>query len=314
MARPLRIEYEGAFYHVIARGNESKEIFTDKHDREKFLDYLKQQVMKYGIEIHSYCLMNNHYHLVIETPEGNLSKAMQFLQTSYSVFYNNRHERKGHLFQGRYKAKLVQADVYLQQLSRYLHLNPERAKMIKNCEEYKWSSCQYYVGKKKAPGWLKVDFILDMFSEVKEKAYENYKEFIKSEQTIYEKVLKEIRGNVILGDEKFKEMIKQKYLLGQKDNKEFAGLKEIIGGQVCPDRIKAEVDNKLQDIRLSRKIKIYLMCKYTQNRLREIGKEFGGVSYSAVSQVCRRIEKKRKRDNRLDQLIQGIEKTLNVKI
>ncbi len=314
MARPLRIEYEGAFYHVIARGNESKEIFKDNHDREKFLDYLKQQVMKYGVTVHSYCLMNNHYHLIIETPEGNLSKAMQFLQTSYSVYYNNRNERKGHLFQGRYKAKLVQVDVYLQQLSRYIHLNPERAKMIKNGEDYKWSSCQYYVGKKKAPGWLKVDFILDMFSKGKENAYRNYKEFIRLEQITYAKVLKEIRDNVILGDDKFQEMIKQEYLLGQKDNKEITGLKKVIGNQVCPSKIKTEVDKKLQDVRLTRKIKIYLMRKYTQKGLKEIGEEFGGVSYSAISQVYRRIEKKRKRDNSLDLLIQGIEKSLNVKI
>jgi len=140
VARPLRIEYEGAFYHVTARGNERKEIFFAGHDYAKFMDYLRETRDRYHFLLHCYVLMPNHYHLLIETPEGNISQVMHRLNASYTGYINRTRQRTGHLFQGRYKAILVDRDNYLLELSRYVHLNPVRAGMVSNPGDYPHSS------------------------------------------------------------------------------------------------------------------------------------------------------------------------------
>src|SRR4030066_1532561 len=152
MARPLRIEFPGAYYHITSRGNERKAIFKNMGDRESFLSYLKLAYLRYGVVIHVFCLMNNHYHLLLETPKGNLSQIMRYINGAYSIYFNVKHKRTGHLFQGRYKAILVDADEYAGELSRYIHLNPVRAGIVSKPEQYLWSSYQYYVGKKKPEG------------------------------------------------------------------------------------------------------------------------------------------------------------------
>jgi len=124
LARQLRIEYEGAFYHITTRGNERKEIFNNESDKAKFIDYLKQAFERFKVIIHVYCLMDNHYHLLMETPKANLSKAMHFINSGYTMFYNKKYRRTGHLFQGRYKSILVDKDNYATALSSYIHLNP----------------------------------------------------------------------------------------------------------------------------------------------------------------------------------------------
>ena len=124
MARPLRIEYPGAFYHALSRGNEQKDIFKSMSDREKFLTYLASATERYNAVFHAYCLMSNHYHLMVETPLGNLSQIMKHINCSYTTYFNIKHNRAGHLLQGRYKAILVEADAYAAELSRYIHLNP----------------------------------------------------------------------------------------------------------------------------------------------------------------------------------------------
>lgn len=148
MARPLRIEYEGAFYHVTSRGNERKRIFSAKADYNQFKRYLQKAQEKYGYRLHSYVLMQNHYHLIIETPEGNLSKVMQYINGSYTNFINHRKRRSGHLFQGRYKAILVDVDSYLLQLSQYVHLNPVLAGIVSQPEAYPYSSYKSFISKK----------------------------------------------------------------------------------------------------------------------------------------------------------------------
>ena len=127
MARPLRIEYEGAFYHVTTRGNEQKKIFFSNSDYEKFKHYLKKSQEKYGYLLHCFVLMTNHYHLLIETPKPNLNRVMHYINSSYTNYINIKRKRSGHLFQGRYKAILIDRDNYLLELSRYIHLNPVRA-------------------------------------------------------------------------------------------------------------------------------------------------------------------------------------------
>ena len=143
MTRPLRIQYSGAFYHITSRGNERRDVFRSKADRERFLFYLAIATERYHARIHVYCLMSNHYHLLLETPEGNLSQIMRHINGAYTTYFNTKRKRAGHLFQGRYKAILVEADEYATHLSRYIHLNPIRAGMVSVPEDYTWSSYHY---------------------------------------------------------------------------------------------------------------------------------------------------------------------------
>jgi REP element-mobilizing transposase RayT len=124
MARPLRIEYPGACYHITVRGNEQKEVFRSKADWEKFLSYLQSATERYGAIVHVYCLMTNHYHLLLETPLGNLSQIMRHINGAYTTYFNVKRKRAGHLFQGRYKAILIDADEYAKELSGYIHFHP----------------------------------------------------------------------------------------------------------------------------------------------------------------------------------------------
>jgi len=163
MSRPLRIEYPGAFYHISSRGNERSPIFHDDADRRALLAYCASSVERYGAIIHVYCLMTNHYHLLVETSHGNLSQIMRHINGAYTNYYNTRHSRSGHLFQGRYRAILVEKDAYAAELSRYIHLNPVRAKMVPGWSDYAWSSCRVYTGREKKPKWLATQFILGYF-------------------------------------------------------------------------------------------------------------------------------------------------------
>jgi putative transposase len=151
MARPLRIVYPGAYYHVMSRGNEQKEIFKSQRDREKFLEYLASANERYGAIIQAYCLMSNHYHLLLETPEGNLPQIMRHINGAYTTYFNVKRKRSGHLFQGRYKAILVDADSYAAELSRYIHLNPIRVGLAERSEDYPWSSYRSYIGQSPPP-------------------------------------------------------------------------------------------------------------------------------------------------------------------
>ena len=140
MARPLRIVYRGAFYHVAARGNERRKIFLSGADYAKFLAYLGDALCKYGVVLHAYALMGNHYHLVVETPEANLSAFVHALNSAYTTYFNVKRKRWGHLFQGRYKSIVIEKDAYLVELSRYVHLNPVRAGVVQKPEDYGLSS------------------------------------------------------------------------------------------------------------------------------------------------------------------------------
>ena len=163
MARPLRLEYDGAFYHITSRGNEKKPIFRDEIDRNIFLDILNTVNKRYNWLCHAYCLMNNHYHIVIETPDGNLSKGMRQLNGVYTQVFNKRHHRVGHIFQGRYKAILIQKDSHLLEVCRYVVLNPVRAKAVKSPEEWEWSSYRATAGLKKSHSCLTTDWVLSQF-------------------------------------------------------------------------------------------------------------------------------------------------------
>mgnify|MGYP001575323984 CR=1 FL=1 len=178
MARPLRIEYTGAVYHVTSRGNARKKIFCDDQDKENFLETLAFVIKRHNWLCHAYCLMDNHYHLMIETPDANLSKGMRQLNGVYTQRFNRRHGKPGHIFQGRFKAVLVQKDSYLLELSRYVVSNPVRAGTVQYPKDWKWSSYLATAGLKNAPDYLAVDWLLKQFGSSKKTAQALYKEFV----------------------------------------------------------------------------------------------------------------------------------------
>jgi len=200
MARALRIEYKGAFYHVTSRGNERKNIFFARSDYLKFQAYLEEAGKKYGYFLHSYVLMPNHYHLLIETPKGNLSKLMHYINGSYTNYINRRKGRSGHLFQGRYKSILVDCDRYFLELSRYIHLNPVKAGIVKMPQDYPYSSYRAFIANKKEKGIVQRDLIWGMISKHLKASAAQYRAFV--EQSIYgalESPLKDVYAGAILG-------------------------------------------------------------------------------------------------------------------
>ena len=179
MARPLRIQYPGAFYHVTSRGNAKGDIYLSNLDKRKFLEILGAVCEKYEWNCYAYCLMNNHYHLLIQTPLSNLSQGMRQLNGVYTQVFNKINERVGHVLQGRYKAILVDKDLYLLELTRYIVLNPVRAKLVDHVSEWPWSSYQATVGSAQTPIWLAVEELLRYFNNNKNLALENYIKFVK---------------------------------------------------------------------------------------------------------------------------------------
>ncbi len=202
MARPLRIEFAGALYHVTARGDRREPIYEDEEDRERFLGILGEVVARWRWRCYGYCLMDNHYHVVVETPEGNLSKGMRQLNGVYTQAYNRRHRQVGHLFQGRYKGILVDAEAYLLELARYVVLNPVRAGVVSEPGEWVWSSFNATVGQAGAPGWLAVDALLGHFAEKRSVARRRYRRFV-SEGIGQGSIWGELNQQIYLGDERF---------------------------------------------------------------------------------------------------------------
>jgi len=311
MARPLRIEYPGAFYHVIQRGNDRKDIFISAYDRIKFYEYLSILHTRYRVNVHAYCLMSNHYHLILETKEPNLSRALHYLNTGYTVYFNVKRKRSGHLFQGRYKAILVEADEYLHHLSRYIHLNPLRIGLVKDPADYPYSSCRYFTTLAAHPDWLDTGFILSLFDKNTGQAKSLYRKFlldgIGNEKDI---IIKNTISGLILGSRDFIDRVKEKFIKDKKD-KEIPAL-NILQSRLKPADIKYRVAEKMGDNKLSRKISIYLIRKHTALTLREVASLFKNISDAGVSALYNRFNKNRLKDKEISDKIMEIEKMLNV--
>ena len=203
MARPLRIEFAGALYHITSRGDRREAIYEDDEDRESFLRVLAEVVERYHWVCHGFCLMTNHYHLVVETREGNLSQGMRHLNGVYTQASNRRHRRVGHLFQGRFKGILVDKDAYLLELSPYVVLNPVRARMVAAPEQWSWSSYRAMLGMVPTPSWLAVDGLLSQFGSVREEARRRYRAFVL--EGVGEDIWQGLRQQIYLGDDAFVE-------------------------------------------------------------------------------------------------------------
>ena len=202
MARPIRIEFSGALYHVTSRGDRRESIFDDDSDRECFLEIFGQVVNHFNWICHVYCLMTNHYHLVIETPDANLSKGMRQLNGVFTQTSNRRHHRSGHLFQGRYKAILVDADAHLLELTRYVVLNPVRAGMVNHPGLWSWSSYNAVIGEALSPPWLATDDLLAQFASQRKQAIRRYDEFV-MQGVDQESIWNNLNRQVFLGNDNF---------------------------------------------------------------------------------------------------------------
>ncbi len=218
MSRPLRLEYSGAVYHLTSRGNAREGIFLDAVDREMFLACLGEVVARFGWLCHAYCLMDNHYHLLIETPDANLARGMRQLNGVYTQRFNRRHQRVGHVFQGRYKAIIVQRDSHLLELCRYVVLNPLRARMVKNIVRYRWSSYLATLGMTPCPDWLSTDWLLAQFGKRRSAARKHYADFV-AQGMAQPSPWAKVRAQVLLGTDAFADRMRP-FLEGAQELKE----------------------------------------------------------------------------------------------
>lgn len=280
MARPLRIEFPNAAYHITSRGNARQRIFLDARDYSTFLEILCSVVKKLNWILHVYCLMSNHYHLLLETPEGNLSRGMRQLNGIYTQQFNRRHNRIGHVLQGRYKAILVDKDNYLLELCRYVVLNPVRAGVVRSPKEWQWSSYGSTTGYRKGIPCLTTEWILLQFGNERKEASRRYREFVR-EGLKEESPLKEVKGQLFLGEdsfiERFQQLMKDKEAL-----KEIPRLQRYVARPLLEEILKKR---KLEDVSIYR---AHVKYGYT---LKEIG-EYLGVHYTTVSRATRRAEGK----------------------
>lgn len=312
MARPLRIAFPGAFYHVTTRGNERKVVYKSKRDREKFLECLETATERYHAVIHAYCLMDNHYHLLLETPVGNLSQIMHHVNGAYTTYFNVKRARSGHLFQGRFKAILVEKDEYAKELSRYIHLNPVRAKIVQAPEQYAWSSYHFYIGKEKAPQWLHCQFILASFGRQLVVAQRAYEKFVSQvADIVYASPLEDVVGSTLLGSQTFIDSIKDEFLSNQELARAVPALKQLADQVSIPDICQAVESVFGQTPRLSRKVKIFLCRKHTTESLTTIGSRFG-IGESAVSQSYSRFLNEIKIEDRLRRQVAEVEKMIRM--
>lgn len=202
MSRPLRLEFAGALYHITSRGDRREDIYFDDLDRKRWLEILGEVCERFNWNVHAYCQMTNHYHLLVETVDGNLSRGMRHLNGQYTQSVNRRHDLVGHLFQGRFKAILVQKEAYLLELSRYVVLNPVRAKMVRLPERWKWSSYPAHAGLVDCPSWLDSDWLLAQFAKRRSTAIQRYAEFVSQGKSL-SSPLDDVRHQLALGDDAF---------------------------------------------------------------------------------------------------------------
>ena len=277
---------------MTSRGNEKKVIFRNSKDKEKFLSYLESAHDRYGAVIHVYCLMENHYHLLLETPRGNLSQILHHINGAYTTYFNIKRGRSGHLFQGRFKGILVERDAYGQELSRYIHLNPVRSGVVKDPSEYRWSSYRFYIGKQKEPRWLTTEWVLGYFGGRKHSGYRRYREFVEKNMTMkLESPLQEAIASTFLGSEGFIKKISRGYLENREiDKRNVPAVKLILTKGPSLGEIEEAVSKILgKDHVFYRKLCIHLSHRYSGMGLEEIGRHFG-MKGSAISQSSRRFK------------------------
>lgn len=280
MARPLRLEFAGALYHVTSRGDRRESIYEDDEDRVAFLGVLARVVDRFNWLVHAHCLMGNHYHLLIETPDGNLAQGMRQLNGVYTQYSNRRHDRVGHLFQGRYKAILVQKESYLLEVSRYIVLNPVRAQMVRSAGDWPWSSYRATAGRVASPDWLTTAWVLSVFGERSSEAQLAYRRFV-SEGRGQPGPWDDLAHQVFLGDETFIDDMRVR--IEQLDRPLAEVPRAQRAGRARPiNDYEAEADTRDEAI-----VHAYASGGYS---MKEIGTHFG-LHYSRISRIVNAVER-----------------------
>lgn len=279
MARPLRVQFNGALYHVTSRGNAREDIFDDDADRHAFLGCLGKVVTRFHWFCHAYCLMNNHYHLVLETPDANLSKGMRQLNGIYTQRSNRRHRTVGHLFQGRYKAILIQKESHLLEVCRYVVLNPVRAKAVERVEQWKWSSYRATAGLAKSPPWLAVDWVLRQFGQRRPQATSHYRRFV-GEGMGRPSIWAGVHAQVLLGEEDFVEKLKG-YVKGYEEMAEIPRRQRYVGRPQLQQLFDGKLTKAKRNAVIGQAVHRY---GYSQ---REVA-DWLGLHYATVSRLANR--------------------------
>ncbi|MCW8935561.1 MAG: transposase [Gammaproteobacteria bacterium] len=278
MARPLRIELPGGLYHITSRGDRREDIYLNDADRLEWLRILKMVCHRFNWVCHAWCQMTNHYHIIIETPEGNLSQGMRQLNGVYTQWINRAHDRVGHVFQGRYKAIIIDKDSYLLEVARYVVLNPVRAGMVRDTKQWAWSSYRNMIGQVAAPEWLETDWILGQFSKQRARAITKYIEFVHDGIELPSPWLM-LKGQIYLGDEKFMARMQQ-----HAENE--IGQAEIPRAQRRPITKPLTYYQKKYKTRNDAIYQTYLSGDYS---MKHIATHFG-LHYCTVSRVIRKME------------------------
>lgn len=316
VARPLRIEYPGAYYHVMNRGLSRRDIFLEDNGRQSFLDLLSDISQLWKVEIFAYCLMDNHYHLLFRTPKGGLSRAMRHLDGIYTQRFNRAHNRDGPLFRGRYRAILIDAEDYFLSVVRYIHQNPVIAGVVSDMDRYRWSSHRGYLYKSERPGWVNTQSVLSRFGHLRE-----YKEFMRSE--VEKQISDFYKGpyqRPILGDKDFIERVKEKLGHRARVEAEKPESRKVFALEVEEiARVTAKVYGKrLEELRRSRRgevnearsMAIYLSRTLGGHKHSEIGRVLGLEKSSSVSSACLRTKARVELERRMARRGRRIEEEL----
>ena len=281
MARPLRIEFEGALYHVTSRGNDCGTIFFTDTDRLAFLELVGEAVTRFSWLCHAYCLMTNHYHLVIETPNANLSRGMRHINGVYTQRINRLNKRSGHIFQGRFKSILVEKESHLLELARYVVLNPVRAKMTRSAKDWKWSSYRATAGMAEAPSFLTTDWILSQFDRDFPKASRAFRQFVRQSRGI--EVWDDLRCGCLLGTDEFEAEVAP--LLSEHRSAIDYPRSQRLAARPSLDELLSDVADKP-----ARNARIHEAMRVHEYTLKELS-EFLGLHYSTISVIAKKMDK-----------------------
>lgn len=325
MARPLRIQFPGALYHVTNRGNEKKPIFKNDADRRNFLEILSESTTTYSARIYSFVLMANHFHLLVETPLGNLSELMRHFNITYTSYFNRRHQRTGHLYQGRYKSILVDKDEYLTMVSRYIHLNPVKIgavrhlpirKKLNSLWKYKWSSLPGFISSKNRFKFVEYGMILGEYGGDTISGRSRYKKQIATDLVESLPLREMVVGQSLLGDAGFVNMITENFLAVKKDRerpaigviRRFIAKDKIL--RILSEASGRNVEEILSERGSLRQMAMDLLYRHGGMNNPEIG-NLMGIDYSTVSQGRKRLLPKITRDKKLKEMMKMIESQLS---
>lgn len=319
MSRPLRIEFPGAWYHVMNRGRRREDIFLQPDDYAAFLKIVRESAERWNVNVAAYCLLSNHYHLLLQTPEGNLARCMRHINGVYTQHFNRTHRQDGQLFRGRYKAVLVEDDSHLLEVLRYIHRNPLGAGLVRQLDDYPWSSHAGYLSCAKQWDWLERETLLTMLAKEKSQRKQAYLDFVSQDEpqeitTFY--AMKKLAS--LLGGAAFKDWVRNRFIDPElqreiPEAKRLANSPQDIIAQVCAyfDLDEARLQQSRRGAEnLPRDIAIYLARSTSRMKLADIGAAFGMSNYSTVSSAAERIKRRMATDACLRQEVEKLKQQL----